>query len=72
VTPFGDLIVTPARGTLMGNRGRLHDASRRIVRLVAPGYRAWVTCRLQFRGRQRMVMTPRRYTELFFLDGATA
>lgn len=72
MTPFGDLIVTPARGTLMGNRGRLHDASRRIVRLVAPGYRAWVTCRLQFRGRQRMVMTPGRYTELFFLDEATA
>ena len=72
VTPFGDLIRTPARGTLMGNRGRLHDARRQIVRRVASGYRAWVTCRLSFRGRHRTVMTPGRYTELFFLDEATA
>jgi hypothetical protein len=72
VTPFGDLIATTARGTLMGNRGRLHDADRRIVRRVASGYRAWVTCRLAFRGRRRPVMAPNRYTELFFLDEATA
>jgi hypothetical protein len=72
VTPLGELIATPARGTLMGNRGRLHDPSRRIVRRVAPGYRAWVTCRLEFRGRHRPVMAPNRYTELFFLDEATA
>jgi hypothetical protein len=72
VTPFGDLIATPARGTLMGNRGRLHDPARRIVRRVAGGYRAWVTCQLAFRGRHRTVMAPNRYTELFFLDEATA
>ena len=72
MTPGGDLIATPARGTLMGNRGRLHDPARRIVRRVAGGYRAWVTCRLEFRGRHRTVMAPNRYTELFFLDEATA
>jgi hypothetical protein len=72
VTPFGELIASPARGTLMGNRGRLHDAARRIVRRTAPGYRAWVICRLAFRARRRAVMTPGRYTELFFLDEATA
>ncbi len=72
VTPFGDLIATPARGTLMGNRGRLHDPDRRVVRRIAGGYRAWVTCRLAFRGRHRVVMAPNRYTELFFLDEATA
>lgn len=72
MTPFGNLIATPARGTLMGNRGRLHDATRRIVRRVVPSYRAWVTCRLEFRGRRRPVMAPNRYTELFFLDEATA
>jgi hypothetical protein len=72
VTPFGDLIRTTARGTLMGNRGRLHDSRRQIVRRVASGYRAWVTCRLRFRGRHRTVMTPGRYTELFFLDEVTA
>ena len=65
-------MATSARGTLMGNRGRLHDDERRIVRSVVGGYRAWVTCVLSFKGRRRRVMTPGRYTELFFLDEATA
>jgi hypothetical protein len=56
----------------MGNRGCLHDDARRIVRRVVGGYRAWVTCVLSFKGRRRRVMTPGRYTELFFLDEATA
>jgi hypothetical protein len=35
--------------------------------------RRWITCRLEFRGRHREVMSPRRtWTELFFLDEATA
>jgi hypothetical protein len=72
VTPFGELIATRARGTVMGNRGRLHDHARRIVRRVVPSYRAWVTCLLEFKGRRRVVMAPDRYTELFFLDEATA
>jgi hypothetical protein len=72
VTPDGRLIAVPARGSLMGNRGRLHDATRRIVRRQVPGYRAWVTCLLAFKARRRTVMTPGRYTELFFLDEVTA
>lgn len=55
---------------MMGNRGILHDEGRRIVRSSA--LRRWLTCVLEFRGRYRTVMTPRRYTELFFLDEATA
>ncbi len=70
VTPFGDLIATEARGLLMGNRGRLHDAGRRIVR-YAQG-RRWIACLTSFRGRRRTVMSPRSYTELFFLDEAVA
>jgi len=71
VTPFGELIATPARGTLMGNRGGcLHDTSQRIVRPFAS--RRWIVCLLQFKGRRRTLMTPDRYTELFFLDEATA
>src|SRR5262245_29849854 len=70
VTPFGDLIATEARGLLMGNRGRLHDASRRIVR-YAQG-RRWIACVTGFRGRRRQVMRPESYTELFFLDEAVA
>jgi hypothetical protein len=71
VTPRSHLIATPARGTLMGNRGRLHDARGRIG---GRGWTtlAWVTCALEFKGRQRAVMAPGRYTELFFLDEATA
>lgn len=72
VTPEGSIVAVPARGTLMGNRGRLHDASRRLVRRHVASYRAWVTCRLTFKGRRRIPMSPGRYTELFFLDEATA
>src|SRR5206468_4262196 len=70
VTPFGDLITTEARGSLMGNRGRLHDTDRRIVR-YAQG-RRWIACLTSFRGRRRSVMSPGSYTELFFLDEAVA
>jgi hypothetical protein len=71
VTPCGDIIADPARGTLMGNRGILHDAQQR---LGAARWRHchWIFCRLTFKGRRRQVMAPRRYTELFFLDEATA
>jgi hypothetical protein len=55
---------------MMGNRGVLHDADRRIVR--SSQVRRWIACVLEFRGRHRRVMAPNRYTELFFLDEATA
>jgi len=70
VTPYGDLIATSARGLLMGNRGRLHDAERRIVRYASG--RRWIACLTSFRGRRRRVMSPGLYTELFFLDEAVA
>ncbi len=70
VTPFGDLVAIPERGLVMGNRGVLHDDHRRIVRPWQ--VRRWIACRIEFRGRHRIVMQPRRYTELFFLDEAAA
>lgn len=71
VDPAGNLIVNPARGTLMGNRGgAIHDEGQRIVRPYKS--RQWIACLLSFKGRRRAVMTPRLYTELFFLDEATA
>ena len=70
VTPFGELIATPARGTLMGNRGCLHDAEQRIRRAFVG--KRWIICVLQFKDRRRPLMVPGRYTELFFLDEATA
>jgi hypothetical protein len=70
VTPFGAMIATPARGTLMGNRGCLHDDDGRIRRSFVG--KRWIHCLLEFKGRRRQVMAPGRYTELFFLDEATA
>ena len=70
VTPFGEIVALPGRGLMMGNRGILHDDNRRIVRPWQ--VRRWIACLLEFRGRHRAVMKPHRYTELFFLDEATA
>jgi hypothetical protein len=69
VTPFGEIIAVADRGTVMGNRGRLHDETGRILRPWQ--VKRWLLCRLEFRGRHRAVMAPNRYTELFFLDEAT-
>jgi hypothetical protein len=71
VTPLGELVADPARGLVYGNRGCLHDADGRIRRPYA--VRRWIACRLEFRGRRRAaLLQPGRYTELFFLDEATA
>jgi hypothetical protein len=55
---------------LFGNRGVLHDQEGRLVR--AWQVRRWIACRLEFKGRRRPLMRPGRFTELFFLDEATA
>lgn len=70
VDPFGQLIAVHARGGWMGNRGLLHDADQRIRRPFR--LRAWLICVLEFKDRRRTVMSPGLYTELFFLDEATA
>lgn len=71
VTPRGEIVAVEPRGTFMGNRGgALHNEKREIVRQYAS--RRWITCLLEFKGRHRVVMSPRRYTELFFLDEAVA
>ncbi len=70
VTPFGEIVAVPERGTFMGNRGCLHDAGARVRRPWQ--LTRWIVCVLVFRGRKRQVMTPGHYTELFFLDEATA
>ncbi len=70
VTPYGDIVAVAGRGLMMGNRGILHDGDRRIVRPFQ--VKRWIACVLEFHGRHREVMTPHRYTELFFLDEATA
>jgi hypothetical protein len=71
VAPTGEIEADPARGSLMGNRGILHDEARRLGRRRW-AHKAWISCLLEFRGRWRPVMAPGRYTELFFLDEAVA
>jgi hypothetical protein len=71
VTPLGGLIEGPERGLVYGNRGCLHDGAANIRRRYN-GTR-WIACRLEFRGWRRWpLMQPGRFTELFFLDEATA
>ena len=71
VTPLGELIADPARGLVYGNRGCLHDEHGRIRRRY--NGKRWIACRLRFRGWHRgPLMQPGKFTELFFLDEATA
>jgi hypothetical protein len=71
VTPFGDVIAHPARGLVYGNRGCLHDDAGRIRR--HHNGRRWIACRLRFKDWHRSkLLQPGRFTELFFLDEATA
>jgi hypothetical protein len=70
VTPLGELVAHPARGLVYGNRGCLHDDAGEIQRRWQ--VRRWIACVLDFKGRTRELLQPGRYTELFFLDEATA
>jgi hypothetical protein len=71
VDPFGELCAVPVRGLFFGNRGgRIHRDDRTLTRWRWTS-RAWICCRLAFKGRHREVWG-KGYTELFFLDEPTA
>jgi hypothetical protein len=71
VRPDGAIVADATRGLFMGNRaGRLHDQGRHLGRRRWAG-KAWICCLTTFDGRHRTVMGD-GYTELFFLDEATA
>jgi hypothetical protein len=71
VTPLSELVSDPARGLVYGNRGCLHDETGRIRRRY--NGKRWIACRLEFKGWHRTpLLQPGRFTELFFLDEATA
>lgn len=72
VTPEGVIIAAAARGTMMGNRGGAIHTPERALGTRRWRTKAWICCVLEFKGRHRVVMSPNRYTELFFLDEATA
>ena len=72
VNPFGEVIATSERGLFLGNRGGcFHDADQELTR-ARWASRQWITCVLEFKDRRRALMQPGLYTELFFLDEATA
>lgn len=70
VDPWGNLLAINTRGFWLGNRGILHNDQQQIIRTHT--HKAWVICQLNFKGRQRKVFSPNHYSELFFLDEATA
>lgn len=73
VTPAGDIVATPHRGLMMGNRGGAFHLPNRTLGSRRWASRQWIACVLAFKGRHRSaMMQPNRYTELFFLDEATA
>jgi len=70
VDSWGNILATTARGTLLGNRGILHNGKQQIIKTYQ--HQSWVACRLKFKNRKRKLMAPSNFTELFFLDEATA
>jgi hypothetical protein len=72
VTPSGEIISTPQRGLFTGNRGIIHDPATKTLLNRRWSSKAWLTCTCEFRGRRRDVMATQSWTELFFLDEATA
>ena len=72
VTPFGEILALPQRGLFMGNRGIIHDPATRTLLRRRWTSKAWIICVCEFRGVRRRVMSRHSWTELFFLDEATA
>lgn len=70
--PFGLLHAVPERGGFMGNRGGCFHRDDQTLKPRQWASQRWIICQLQFKGRRRKLMQPGLYTELFFLDEATA
>jgi len=72
VDPFGTIHAAPEKGMFMGNRGGCFHRDDRSLKPTHWASRHWITCLLDFKGRRRKLMQSGQYTELFFLDEATA
>lgn len=70
VTPFGQIKAISARGLFLGNRGKLHDDEKKIIKQWSNKH--WITCSIEYQGIQREIFSKDSYSELFFLDEATA
>ena len=72
VTPFGEIVAIPQRGRFTGNRGIIHDPATKTLLNRRWSTKSWLVCRLDYKDVRRDVMAGRSWTELFFLDEATA
>ena len=72
VTPFGEIIAASERGLFTGNRGIIHDPATRTLLTGRWATKTWLVCTCDYKGVRRNVMSRRSWTELFFLDEATA
>ena len=72
VDPFGAIHAVPDRGLFMGNRGGCFHLPDQTLKPRQWTSQRWIICVLDFKGRKRALMQPGLYTELFFLDEATA
>jgi len=72
VTPLGEILAIPARGLFTGNRGIIHDPATRTLLAKRWTTKAWIVCLCDYKGWRRTPMAGRSWTELFFLDEATA
>lgn len=71
VTPWGDLIASPERGTMLGNRGgKFHREDRTLGRRRWATHH-WICCELHYKDMHHEPMG-KGYTSLFFLDEVTA
>lgn len=71
VEPDGSIRAHGERGLFTGNRGVIHDADG-MIRGRRWTTRAWICCRLDWKGRRREAAPPGRWTMLFFFDEAAA
>ncbi len=69
VTPLGDIVAAPLRGSWLGNRGILHRGTE-----IVSFHRSdlWIICALQYRDWRAPQWAPGHYTVLFFHDEAVA
>jgi hypothetical protein len=57
---------------MMGNRGGCFHRDDQTLKARRWASKQWICCVLSFKARRRQLMQPGLYTELFFLDEATA
>ena len=68
---LGEIVATPERGTMLGNRGgKFHRDDRTLGRRRWASHH-WIACELHYKGMHHEPMG-KGYTSLFFLDEVTA